>query len=194
MKTYRFWFISTVLLALVDQLSKAFIRSAQPPGCRTPVIDDLVFITFIPNYRGFSWFVPDQPQWVEISFFFLRILLLLLAFPLFTFYSAQGSAGRWSWIALLGLSGGILGNLLDGLFTPFTTDFIQIGHSPSANLADLFAFIGLFALAAEGLSRWRRSAFSRPGLAAFWMRAVENKRAFLAFLKNYMIRGKGRQK
>ena len=124
----RFWIIPTLLLALVDQLSKAFIRSTQPPGWRTPIIDDLLFITFVPNYSGFSWFVPDLPQWVGVLFFFLRILLLLLAFPLFTFYLAQVSAGCWSRIALLSLSGGILGNLLDGLFTPYTTDFIQIGQ------------------------------------------------------------------
>lgn len=192
-KTARLWIIATCFLALVDQLSKAFIRSTQPPGCRTPVIDDLLFITFIPNYRGFSWFVPDLPQWVGISFFFLRILLLLLALPLFTFYRAQGFAGCWSRIALLGLSGGLLGNLLDGLFTPYTTDFIQIGHSPSANLADLFAFIGLVALAAEGFSRWRRSGFSRPGLAVLWRQSCERKRAFWAFLKGYLIRDKGRQ-
>ncbi len=192
-KIVSFWILPTLFLALVDQLTKAFVRSTQLPGCRTPIIDDLLFITFVPNYRGFSWFVPDLPQWVGILFFFLRILLLLLAFPLFSFYRAQGSAGCWSRIALLGLSGGILGNLLDGLFTPYTTDFIQIGHSPSANLADLYAFIGLLALAAEGFDRRRRSGFSRLGPAALWRQSCERKRAFWAFLKGYLIRDKGRQ-
>ncbi len=193
LKIVRFWILPTLFLALVDQLSKAFIRSTQPPGWRTPIIDDLLFITFVPNYRGFSWFVPDLPQWVGVSFFFLRILLLLLAFPLFAFYRAQGSAGCWSRIALLSLSGGILGNLLDGLFTPYTTDFIQIGHSPSANLADLLAFIGLVALVAEGFARWRRSGFNWPGPAAFWRQACKTRGAFLAFLKGYVFRDRGRQ-
>ncbi|NLP11130.1 hypothetical protein GX408_12110 [bacterium] len=192
-KIVSFWLLPTFCLALVDQLTKAFVRSTQLPDCRIPIVDDLLFITFIPNYRGFSWFVPDLPQWAAVSFFFLRILLLLLAFPLFSFYREQGFAGCWSRIALLGLSGGILGNLLDGLFTPYTTDFIQIGHSPSANLADLFAFIGLVALAAEGFGRWRRSGFNRPGLEALWKQSCERKRAFGAFLKSYVFQDKSRQ-
>jgi lipoprotein signal peptidase len=65
------WFGWVVLLILIDQTSKALIRTYISQGSRFPLIDGFIDITFDPNYRGFSWFVTELPDWVNIPFLLL---------------------------------------------------------------------------------------------------------------------------
>lgn len=139
----------TGLLILVDQGAKALVRAFLSPGMRLPLIDGLLYLTYVQNYRGFSWFVPDLPGWVHLAFFLLRLIILGLAFPVYAIYTQTVRRSRLAWIALLGISAGVLGNLIDDLFFPFTTDFLQVLRSPSANLADLYAYIGVAVMTLE---------------------------------------------
>ncbi len=63
------------------------------PGTRHPLFDDILYINFAPNCPGFSWFVPALPEWVNLPFAWLRLLILVMAFPVYEFYMrpAQGS-------------------------------------------------------------------------------------------------------
>jgi len=177
------WLCWTGFLTLLDQITKAYIRHALMPGGRIPLIDLVLSITFNPNDRGVSWFVPDLPTWLGTVFLCLRLAILVLAFPYYSFYCHRRSCGVWAWIALIHLSGGILGNLLDDLFVPYTTDFIQFFHWPSANLADLFVYLGLCALIIEYIRQWQRNHFKSPGLAGAWLQANASKHEFVAFIK-----------
>jgi hypothetical protein len=38
---------------------------------------------------------------------------------------------------------------------PFTTDFIQVFHSPGANLADIYSYVGISALVVEMIWAFR---------------------------------------
>jgi signal peptidase II len=182
------WAGLTCLLVAVDQASKWVARTRLSPGSSLSILGDVLRITFIPNYRGFSWLVPVLPQWVKLPFLLLRLVILVMAFPVYEFYKRSGQGSRWAWVALVGISAGILGNLLDDLFVPYTTDFIQVFQSPSANLADLLSYVGVGALLAEVAWRWRRTKPRWRGFRYHWTKATQERRAFFAFLLQYFSR------
>lgn len=185
---WRWWIGWSSLLIASDQIAKAVVRTTLLPGSRLPLVDNVLFITFIPNYRGVSWFVPDLPGWFPPLFLALRLASLLLAFPVYDFYNRCEGAGRWAWIALVAVSAGIAGNLLDDLFTPYTTDFIQLWQSPSANFADLFCYAGIGALAIEWGIWWKQHRPGWHGFRHFLAQRLRVGRAFVTFLREYVVR------
>ena len=182
------WAGLTCLLVALDQVSKLIVRSTLAPGSSIPLLGDILSVTFIPNYRGFSWFVPVLPEWVEPPFLLLRLLIFVMAFPVYEFYKRSGRATGWASVALIGISAGILGNMMDDLLVPYTTDFIQVFQSPSANFADLCSFVGLGALVLEVSLRWRRMRPRWQGLRYSWTKATQARREFLGFLLHYFGR------
>jgi signal peptidase II len=185
---FRQWLGYICLLTLIDQASKAFIRITLLPGSRLPFIDHVLFVTFIQNFHGFSWFVPNPPEWFRILFLGLRLIILAMAFPVYDFYFQSRQSGRWAWIALIAISAGVMGNLLDDIFMAYTTDFIQIFQSPSANLADLFSYTGIVALGVGFIVQWKKKRPRWHGLGYFITHVVQIWRDFFFFLKNYFAR------
>jgi lipoprotein signal peptidase len=114
------WAGLTCFLVVIDQASKAIVRTTLSPGSCRSLLDDILYVTFVPNYQGFSWFVPALPEWVKPLFLLLRLSIFVLAFPVYEFYMQSGQGSRWAWAALLGISAGTLGNLLDDLFVLYT--------------------------------------------------------------------------
>jgi signal peptidase II len=182
------WVGLTCLLVAIDQASKVVVRSTMTPASSMPVFADIVRVTFVPNYRGFSWFVPLPPEWFKLPFLLLRLFILVMAFPVYEFYKQSGRTSVWASIALIGISAGILGNVLDDLFMPYTTDFIQVLRFPSANFADLCSFVGLGALLVEVTLRWRRTQPRWQGLRYHRSKAARVRREFFEFLLCYFRR------
>lgn len=182
------WAGLTCLLVAVDQISKLVVRSTLSPGGSLPIVGDILRVTFVPNYRGFSWFVPGLPEWVKAPFLLLRLLIFVMAFPVYEFYRRCGQGSRWAWAALMGISAGTMGNILDDLFFPHTTDFLQVCQSPSANFADLLSFVGVGALLVEVALQWRRMKPRWRGFRYHWTEATQVRRAFFAFLWHYFSR------
>lgn len=176
------WAGVTCLLVAADQVSKAIVRATLSPGSRLSLLDNVLYITFVPNYRGFSWFVPALPQWARPLFLFVRFSILILIFPVYEFYVQTGRKSQWAQAASISISAGTLGNLLDDLFLPYTTDFIQVFQSSSGNLADLYSYVGVGALLLEIVLQWQRSRPKWQGLRHHWRRAVQVRRAFFTFL------------
>jgi len=185
---FRQWLGFICLLTLIDQASKAFIRTTLLPGSRIPFIDHVLFVTFIQNFRGFSWFVPNAPEWFRILFLVLRLMILAMAFPVYDFYFHSKQSSGWAWIALIAISAGVMGNLVDDIFMPYTTDFIQIFQSPSANLADLFLYTGIGALAIEFIVQWKKKRLRWHGLRYFIAQVVQARQDFFSFIRNYFAR------
>lgn len=156
-RTLLLWISWSVLLIALDQITKGLIKATILPGEQIPVIKDILFINYVQNYKGFSWFVPDLPKEAKIIFIVFRIIIIFLAFPAYKFYTrSAGEKYKKAFVALVCLTGGITGNLLDDIFASFTTDFIQVFHFPSANLADLFSYMGLLFLIMEMSRRFCR--------------------------------------
>ena len=182
------WAGLTCLLVAVDQVSKLVVRSTLSPGDSLPILGGVLRVTFVPNYSGFSWFVPVLPEWVKPPFLLLRLAILVMAFPVYEFYRRSGQGSRWASVALVGISAGTLGNVLDDLFVPYTTDFVQVFQSPSANFADLLSFVGVGALLVEVALRSRRKRLHWRGFRYHWTEATQLRREFFGFLLHYFSR------
>jgi lipoprotein signal peptidase len=158
------------LLVVVDQVTKAIVRETLTPGGSIPLIGDVVRITFVQNFEGFSWWVPTLPPWVELAFRVVLIFIVLAAFPVYVFYTQTRRQSIWADVAVVGITASVLGHLTDDLFVPYATDFFQVFHSPSANLADVYSYVGIGALAVEmALTfRVRRTPSRNPSIPCTW--------------------------
>jgi lipoprotein signal peptidase len=150
------WALVVLVLVLVDQGSRAAMRSLLSPGERLPLVDGFVYLHYVQNWRGYAWFVPDLPAWLDGLFVAGRALIAVLAYPVYRYYIRNERESVWAGLALLGITAGVLGNLHGDWFFPYTTDFLQVFQSPSANLADLFTYAGVAALGVESLEHLRR--------------------------------------
>jgi len=170
------------LLILVDQVSKAIVRRTLAPGSSLPLMDPVLRITFFQNFTGFSWWVPALPPWAGWVLRALLILILLLAFPVYLFYTHTRRQSIWADIALVGLVASCLGHLMDDLFTAYTTDFIQVFNSPSANFADCYAYVAIGALGVEMIRVLRLGKPQWKGFRYLVASGIATRSEFLEFI------------
>lgn len=123
----------------VDQLTKAWARSAVMPGERIDLIGG-VEIVRVAN-RGIAFGLLDDFGSAVIVIAAIAFATLLLLFLV----SAE-RPGLWLPIGLL--AGGATGNLIDRLRDGFVTDFIDPPRWPAFNLADVEITLGVIILVA----------------------------------------------
>jgi signal peptidase II len=169
------------LLVVLDQASKAAVRGALAPGERVPLLGDVLSIVLRPNTRGVSWWVPDVPGWAPLLVTLLLWVVLVGVLPVYRFHALRTGGSGWATVAAVSLAGAAGGHVADGLFAPWTADWIQLLDMPAGNLADVYSWVGLAALAVEGgrAERKRRGM----GLAARWALGRETRRDFIRFLR-----------
>lgn len=169
-------------LALLDQGTKAVVRATLAPGERIALPGDWVGIVHARNFRGVSVWVPDLPGWGYALLTLSLVVLLVGALPVHRFHALRTGGSRWATLAAVLLTAAPAGHLTDGLFVPYTTDWIQVVGPWAFNVADSCAYVGLGALAVELVRRRRARRVSgfRERLAA----TLETRRAFLRFLRN----------
>lgn len=178
------WLIGIAcLLVAVDQLSKAAVRGALAPGESIPLIDDVLRITFFQNFKGFSWWVPALPLWTKSVLRVLLLFILLAAFPVYLFYTQTRRQSIWVDMAVVGLSASACGHLLDDVLVGYTTDFIQVFHLPSANLADIYSYFGLGALLVETVLVLRAGKPRWKGIRHLMVALVQVRKEFFEFLR-----------
>jgi signal peptidase II len=170
------------LLVVVDQVTKSIVRKAFTPGGSIPLIGDVLRITFVQNFEGFSWWVPTLPLWVKSAFRVVLICIALLAFPVYSLYTQTRRQSTWADIAVAGITASALGHLVDDLFVPYTTDFFQVFHSPSANLADVYSYVGIGALAVEMIYVFRVRKRKGKAFRHLLVDAVRTRKEFLEFI------------
>jgi signal peptidase II len=171
-------------LVIMDAITKAVVRGSLIPGESIPVIGDILRITFVQNYTGFSWWVPALPLWAKIVFHVLMVSLALVAFPFYLFYTQTRRQNLWTDLAFVTIVAAILGHLFGDLLQPYTTDFIQIFHLPSANLSDIYAYAGIVALLVEMYLVYRLRKPHRKGLRSSLEDAVATRKEFIRFIRN----------
>jgi len=122
-----------LVVILLDQLTKQWIRSSFTYGDSLPVIDGLFNLVYVRN-DGAAWNMMSGHGLILILISIVVLVLLII-------YRRSFLQEQLSHTILLGLMvGGIVGNLIDRIRFGWVTDFLDfyIGthHWPSFNVAD----------------------------------------------------------
>jgi signal peptidase II len=134
------WALATAaVVVLVDQLSKAAVRSSIVPGETRSVLPGLQFVNT--RNRGIAFgFLPGR-HWAITVLIALALLILVV-------YFARNSRAPFIWLPTGMLIGGALGNVLDRIRAGSVTDFVKLPLGwPPFNLADASITIGVLLLA-----------------------------------------------
>ena len=145
-----------VFLILADQYSKYLIRKHLVIGQPIVLPGNWLRLNHVPNHRGFSWWVPTPPEFLGAIFPFILLTIAFAAVPVFCRYARRHSPSIWATLAFVCIAASGASHFLDTPLTGYTTDFIQIYTSPSANFADVYSYIGLSALGIELAGRRQR--------------------------------------
>ncbi len=167
-------------LAALDQGCKAIVRATLAPGDEVGVAGEVLSIVGVRNYRGVSWWVPDPPPWGLAALIAAFVLILVMAVPLYRFHCRYRRTSSWAAAAATLLAAAAAGHVLDGLFAPYTTDWLRLFRLPAFNLADLYGFAGLACLAVE--LRWARAQARGLSFGERLARARASRREFLRFM------------
>lgn len=135
-----FIFIIAIIAVIIDQVTKAIVRSKLYLNESIPVIPDVLHITYTENTgAAFSMFSGQVQTLTIIS---IIATIIIIAFCVL-------EKNKFSLIQIICwglLLGGTDGNLIDRLFRSSVTDFIDftIINFPVFNFADIFIDVGAF--------------------------------------------------
>lgn len=137
--------VISIILVLIDQISKKIIELNYNIGDSKEIIKDFFYITSHRN-RGAAWGILQNSRYL---FLFITILFLLLLF--FYIYKNKVVLKINDYVMFSLIIGGALGNFLDRIIKGEVIDFLDFhifGYDfPIFNLADTFICLGIFLLA-----------------------------------------------
>jgi len=122
---------------LVDQVTKALVRSRVELGSQDPV---LPLVTLVHTRNSGVAFGVLQDQTVVV------VILIALAITALVAYFATHRDRPWVWLPTGLLAGGALGNVVDRVREGFVTDFVKLPYWPAFNVADMAITFGVLAL------------------------------------------------
>ena len=149
--------IITLLVIILDQISKAIVVATIPEGSLIEVIPNIFNLTYIEN-RGAAFGMLSEQRWIFMVISVLAIVGIII------FLWKEKPKSFWIKTTLAFILGGGIGNMIDRTFRPGVVDFIdadfvqypqislQGGFSmtledfPIFNIADCFITVGCVAL------------------------------------------------
>ncbi len=126
-----------VLVLLVDQGTKALVRSSIAAGGRNDAIGPLSFVDVHNRGVAFGFLGGGGALVLVVTFSALALLLV---------YFARHADRPLLWLPTGLVLGGALGNLVDRIHQGYVTDFIHLPHWPAFNVADMCITGGVVAL------------------------------------------------
>jgi len=144
---------TALLVAIIDQASKAWARSGLAPGHEVTVIPGWLWFRLASNTGATLGLGAGLNE--------LFAVLALIVVGAIAVLALRGNVGGLPGIAALGaVAGGAIGNLVDRLRLGGVTDFIEVDHWPTDfNLADAAIRLGVVLFLLALLVDWTR----RPG-------------------------------
>ncbi|QDD89622.1 signal peptidase II [Pseudomonas oryzihabitans] len=144
------WLALSVLVILLDQLSKAYFQNNLSLYQQVPVIPDLFSWTLAYNTGAAFSFLADHSGWQR--WFFAGIALVVSV--VLVVWLKRLRNDTWTAIALALILGGALGNLYDRMVLGHVIDFIlvhwrQEWRFPAFNVADSAITVGAIMLALD---------------------------------------------
>jgi signal peptidase II len=145
------WLLLSLLVIVLDQISKFWVLHSLQPGMPDPVIPGLLNWTLTFNVGAAFSFLAQGSGWQR---WFFVVLALVISGALVVWLARTA---RRDWRTALPLSlivGGALGNLIDRLHAAQVTDFIQVYYQqwsyPVFNVADCGITVGAVLLIVFG--------------------------------------------
>lgn len=145
------FFVSSVLIALADQIMKLAVVANFALGESLTIIPGFFSFTYYRNRGGaFSLLAGLPPVWGRTFFIVATLAALGFVFYLYRFNPPET---RWGRVGLVMISGGGLGNLVDRVVYGEVIDFVLFyyrGYAwPAFNLADSCITVGVVFLAVD---------------------------------------------
>jgi len=143
-KGLKIFFLTTLIVAVLDQGAKALITSGMGLNTVNEVIPGLLDIVYFRN-TGSAFGIMRGASSLKT----VLMTLLTIGAIIFIAFLAHRSRDAFQAIAASLISGGALGNLIDRLIGGSVVDFIDVHigayHWPAFNLADSAISIGVIA-------------------------------------------------
>jgi signal peptidase II len=137
----RAWWLAGALgagILALDQLAKAVVEDHIVPGERVDLAGPLRLT--LSHNQGVAFGLAGGGG-------LGLIILTLAALGLVSVLFARNPTRQGMWVAFGLIAGGALGNLIDRLRAGAVTDFIDLPHWPTFNLADISITVGVILLA-----------------------------------------------
>lgn len=129
-----YYWIVLALVILLDQSSKWWISSTLAMGESRPLIDGILWLTYVHNQGAAFSIMPGK-----IAFFVIASIIVITGVSIWVARSRPPV--RLAMILGL-LSGGAAGNLLDRLRFSSVIDFLDLHWWPVFNFADIAIVVG----------------------------------------------------
>lgn len=129
----RFW-ISMLLVVIIDQISKWLVISNLEFGNSIPLIKGIISLTYVQN-QGAAFGLFAGNTWIFIVSAVLAVLVISV-------YNYRNPLPYNIQIILGLITGGAIGNLIDRFRYQYVIDFFDLGWWPVFNVADMAIVCG----------------------------------------------------
>lgn len=131
--------ITTVLIVLIDRVTKLFFSDLLSHGESLPIIHNIFHMTLVHNTGiAFGFFKDQGSVFIVIPI----IAIILLVFNIYYYRQNNEALNRSYIIAFSFILGGAIGNLIDRIVYGYVIDFIDFRIWPVFNIADSAITIG----------------------------------------------------
>ena len=136
---YIIIFLTSLIVALIDQISKYLVRINFELNQSIPIINNIFHLTYITN-SGAGFGILQQQK-------FLLIFISIIVIGFIFYYSNRIKEKEKLLQFLVGfVLGGTIGNLIDRVAYSYVIDFLDFRIWPIFNFADSFVTIGVLGL------------------------------------------------
>ena len=125
-----------VVLLVLDQAVKSYIRATMVLGESIPVIPGVFHFTYILN-PGAAFGMLENQRW----FFILAGILIIVAF--LYYYPRLRRQVAWFHYGCVALLAGAVGNLIDRIQNGLVVDYLDFRIWPVFNIADIAIVLGV---------------------------------------------------
>jgi signal peptidase II len=130
-------FIIAAFVVGVDQLSKCIVAALMEAGQSIPVINNLLYITYVRNPGAAFGMLPYR------TVFLIVVTLVVVVFIIY-YYRTLPAGFTLLRLGLALQMGGAIGNLIDRVRSTYVVDFIDISFFPPVfNVADSAIVVGI---------------------------------------------------
>ncbi|HIC41053.1 MAG TPA: signal peptidase II [Piscirickettsiaceae bacterium] len=142
----KHYFIFTLLLVLLDQITKLLIFGYIKPN-ESIIINDFFSLSHVHNYGAAFSFLADQQGWQR---YFLSGISVIASVAIILWMRRIDRTHLLKLIALSMILAGAIGNLIDRLVLGYVIDFIDLHYQtfywPVFNVADILISLGVVLL------------------------------------------------